>query len=57
MKKWLNALPGANPGILWMTLPQSSNDEVRRGYESESASSEGILTAVADEQSAKNNEL
>jgi NAD(P)-dependent dehydrogenase (short-subunit alcohol dehydrogenase family) len=38
-------------------LPQSSNDEVRRGYESESAFSEGILTAVADEQSAKNNEL
>jgi NAD(P)-dependent dehydrogenase (short-subunit alcohol dehydrogenase family) len=38
-------------------LPQSLNSEVRKGYESESSSSEGFLTATTDEQAGKNNEL
>jgi NAD(P)-dependent dehydrogenase (short-subunit alcohol dehydrogenase family) len=38
-------------------LPQSSNSEARKGYESESSSSEGFFTATTDVQAGRNNQL
>jgi hypothetical protein len=52
--------PGALTTVMQWTdrfFPQSDNTEVKKGYESESGTTTGMIGSISDEAAARNNEF